>query len=63
MIETQTPYAGYAPPMFPPTYQMPYDPTGLYPMGYDPHSMHSAAYVDPTNMYLPQPIQNATEVN
>jgi hypothetical protein len=49
--------------MFPPTYQMPYDPTGLYPMGYDPHSMHSAAYVDPTNMYLPQPIPNATEVN
>jgi hypothetical protein len=42
---------------------MVYDPTGLYPMGYDPHSMHTGAYGDPTNMYLSQPIQNATEVN
>lgn len=40
-----------------------YDPTSLYPMGYDPHSMHSNAYVDPTNMYLPQPFQNPTEVS
>jgi hypothetical protein len=46
---------------------MVYDPTSLYPMGYDPHSMHSGPYVDPTNMYLPQPSlsisQNAAEVN
>jgi hypothetical protein len=33
---------------------MVYDPTSLYPMGYDAHSMHSGAYADPTNMYLPQ---------
>jgi hypothetical protein len=63
MIETQTPYTGgYVPTMFPPTtYPMVYDPTSIYPMGYDAHSMHSGTYVDPTNMYLSQPIQNATE--
>jgi hypothetical protein len=62
MFESQAQYTGYAPPMFPPTsYPMVYDPTGLYPMGYDPHSMHTGAYGDPTNMYLSQPIQNATE--
>jgi hypothetical protein len=42
---------------------MVYDPTSLYPMGYDSHSMHSGVYVDPTNMYLSQPSQNTTEVN
>jgi len=46
---------------------MVYDSTSLYPMGYDPHSMHSGPYVDPTNMYLQQPSlsmpQNAAEVN
>jgi hypothetical protein len=42
---------------------MAYDPTGLYPMGFDPHSMHSSGtYMDPTNMYVPQPIPSATEV-
>jgi len=42
---------------------MVYDPTSLYPMGYDPHNMHSGGYGDPTNMYLSQPLQNAAEVN
>jgi hypothetical protein len=41
---------------------MVYDPIGLYPMGYDSHSMHSGVYGDPTNMYLSQPSQNSTEV-
>jgi hypothetical protein len=50
---------------------MAYDPTGLYPMSYDPHSMptamHSGTYGDPMNMYIPQPSssisQNTTDVN
>ena len=41
---------------------MAYDPTGMYSMGYDPHSMHGSAYPDPTNMYFPQAVHNQTEV-
>ncbi|CAF4568983.1 unnamed protein product, partial [Rotaria magnacalcarata] len=57
MLESQAQYTGYVPPMFPSApYPMVYDPTGLYTMGYDSHSMHSAAtYTEPMNVYLPQP--------
>lgn len=42
---------------------MVYDPSGLYPMGYDPHSAHGGAYPDPmNNMYFPQAMHNQTEV-
>lgn len=42
---------------------MMYDSTTMYPMGYDPHTIHPGTYVaDPTNMYLPQPSQNPSEV-
>lgn len=41
---------------------MVYDPAGLYPMGYDPHGMHSAPYTDPSNMYYPHAPPNPTEV-
>ena len=41
---------------------MVYDPAGLYPMGYDPHSMHGVPYTDPANMYYPHAAPNPTEV-
>ncbi|UJR22636.1 hypothetical protein I4U23_025676 [Adineta vaga] len=56
MYETQPQYTGYAPPVFPPSYPMVYDPTSYYPMGYDPHGMSGGSYGDPGNMYLPPPL-------
>ncbi|CAF1063196.1 unnamed protein product [Rotaria sordida] len=65
MLETQTPYTGYTPTMFPSTtYPMVYDPTGLYTMGYDSHSIHSGVYNnDPMNMYLPQPPSSSSSIS
>ena len=46
---------------------MPYEPIGLYPMGYDSHGMQGAAYGEPANMFLPPApsslLPNASEVS
>ena len=63
MTETQSQYPGYPPVMYPTaTYPIMYDPNAVYPIGYDSHSMHTGAYVDPTNMYPTQSTVNPSEV-
>jgi len=62
MTETQSQYPGYPPVMYPTaTYPIMYDPNAVYPIGYDSHSMHTGAYVDPTNMYPTQSTVNPSE--